>query len=224
MVVQLEQCTNALLIMLGLMLLSLLTWILLCCVVRYRASSCLSVPRNDPVSSLLCILYGFFGFGTMIVHFLTVIIEIGCYKDNNIYAVSAFTRVLHVIFLCVQIISIWRFSRFTLKRNLLVNYSLSAILITNVVLCLWISFGHIYGIVPQEKSNANHTTNRNQTKDSCYWMSPITTHFLRPLHGITFALQQEYYLLSIYFIASMFPRIESIPSVNENHVVGIGNT
>ena len=199
-------------------------WILLCCVAKYRASSCLSVPRNDPVSSVVCILYGLFGFGTMIVHFLTVIIEIGCYKDDNNYAVSAFTRVLHVIFLCVQIISMWSFSRFQFKWNLLINYSLSAILITNVVLFPWISFGNIYGIVPPEKSYANHTTNRNRTKDSCYWISPITTHFLRPLHGLTFALRQEYYLPSIYFIASMFPRIESIPSVNENHVVGIGNT
>ena len=55
-------------------------------------------------------------------------------------------------------------------------------------------------------------------------MSPIATHFLRPLHGITFAVQQEYYLLSICFIASMFPRIGSIPNVNRDHVVGIGNT
>ena len=86
----------------------------------------------------------------MIVHFLTVIVEIGCYKEN-IYAMSAFTRVLHVIILCVDN-SIWRFSRFTLKRNLLVNYSLSVILFTNVVFFLWISFESAYGIVPQRKS------------------------------------------------------------------------
>ena len=199
-------------------------WISLCCLAKYQASCCLSVSRNDPVSSVVCIFYGLFGFGTMIVHFLTFIIEIGCFKDNNINAVSSFTRVLHVIFLCVQIISIWRLSPFTLKRNLLVNYSLSAILIINVVLFLWISFGYIYGIVPPEKSGANHTTNNNRTNDSCYWMYPITTHFLSPLHRITFALQQEYYLLSICLIASMFHRIQSIINVVKNHVVGIVNT
>ena len=218
-----SQYTIALLIMLVLLLLSLFLWIFMYCFPKYR-SECLSAPRHDPVSALVCILYGLFGFGTMIVHLLTVIIDIGCYKDNNIYAVSATGRVLHVVFLCVQIISIWRFSRFTLKRNLLVNYSLSAILITNAILFLWISFGYIYGIVPPDKSDANHTTNNNRTKDSCYWMSPITTHFLSPLHGITFALQQEYYLLSICLIASMFPRIGSIHNRNKNHVIRIGNT
>ena len=218
-----SQYTIALLIMLVLLLLSLLIWILLCCVTKYRASSCVSVPRNDPVSSLICILYGIFGFGTMVVHLLTVIIEIGCYKENNIYAVSAFTRVLHVIFLCVQIISIWRFSRFQFKRNLLIHYSLSVILFTNVVLFLFISFGNVYGIVPPEKSDTNYTTNNNRSKDSCYWDSPIAIHFPFPLNGVMFALQQEYYLLSICLIACMFPRIGSIPNVNKNHVVGIGN-
>ena len=105
------------------------------------------------------------------------------------------------------------------------NYSLSVILFTNVVLFLFISFGNVYGIVPPEKSDANYTTpNSNLTKDLCYWESPIAIHFLVPLNGVMFALQQEYYLLSIYFIASMFPGIGSIPSVNENHVVGIGIT
>ena len=82
--------------------------------------------------------------------------------------VSTCTRVLHVIFLCVQIISIWRFSRFQFQRNLLMNYSLFVILFTNVVLFLFISFGNVYGIVPPEKSDANYTTNGNQTKELCY--------------------------------------------------------
>ena len=47
--------------------------------------------------------------------------------------------------------------------------------------------------------------------------------FLLPLNGVMFALQQEYYLLSICLITSMFPSIRSIPNVNRNHVVGIGN-
>ena len=219
-----SEYTIAQLIMLVLLLLSLLIWILLCCVAKYRASSCLSVPRNDPVSCVVCILYGIFGFGTMIVHFLTSIIEIGCYKENGVYAVSATGRVLHVVFLCVQIISIWHFSRFQFKRNLLMNYSLSVILFTNVVLFLFISFGNVYGIVPPEKTDAIYTTYSNRTKDSCYWESPIAIHFLLPLNGVMFALQQEYYLLSICLITSMFPSIRSIPNVNRNHVVGIGNT
>ena len=74
-------------------------WISLCCLAKNQASCCLSVSRNDPVSSVVCIFYGLFGFGTMIVHFLTFIIEIGCFKDNNINAVSATGRVLHVVFL-----------------------------------------------------------------------------------------------------------------------------
>ena len=137
--------------------------------------------------------------------------------------VSTCTRVLHVIFLCVQIISIWRFSRFQFQRNLLMNYSLFVILFTNVVLFLFISFGNVYGIVPPEKSDANYTTNSNRTKELCYWGSPIAIQFLLPLNGVMFALQQEYYLLSICLITSMFPRIQSIPNVNRNHVVGIGN-
>ena len=105
------------------------------------------------------------------------------------------------------------------------NYSLSVILFTNVVLFLFISFGNVYGIVPPEKSDANYTTpNSNLTKDLCYWESPIAIHFLVPLNGVMFALQQEYYLLSICLITSMFPRIRSIPNVNRNHVGGIGNT
>ena len=48
----------------------------------------------------------------MIVHFLTVIIEIGCYKEN-IYAMSAFTRVLHVIILCVDNFHLAFFSIYT---------------------------------------------------------------------------------------------------------------
>ena len=112
--------TIAQLIMLVLLLLSLLIWILLCYVAKYRVSSCLSVPRNDPVSSVVCILYGLFGFGTKQFISSPLSSKLGVIKKM----VSTCTRVLHVIFLCVQIISIWRFSRFQFQRNLLMNYSL----------------------------------------------------------------------------------------------------
>ena len=75
-----------------------------------------------------------------------------------------------------------------------------------------------------EKRWANHTTNSNRTKESCLCASPIVIHFLHPFSGIMFALQQEYYKLSVCLIASMFPRIESIPNVNRNHFVATGNT
>ena len=213
-------------IMFGLMLLSLLIWILLCCLAKYRASSCLSVPRNDPVSSVVCILYGIFGLGKLIIPFLVVIIEIGCYKEDSFDAVIALECVLYIIYLCVQIISIWRFSRFQFKRNLLINYSLSVILLTHVVFFLWRSFADIYRIPLMEKTYANQTTSSNQTKGSCISASSIAIHFLLPLNGVTymFALQQEYSLLSICLTASIFPGIGSIPNVNRNHVVGIENT
>ena len=163
--------------MFGLMLLSLLIWILLCCLAKYRASSCLSVPRNDPVSSVVCILYGIFGLGKLIIPFLIVIIEIGCYKEDSFDAVIALEWVLYIIYLCVQIISIWRFSRFQFKRNLLINYSLSVILLTNVVFFLWSSFADIYRIPLTEKTYANQTTSSNQTKGSCFFASPIAKHF-----------------------------------------------
>ena len=223
-VFSISQYNIALLIMLGLILLSLLIWILLCCVAKYRSSSCLSVPRNDPVCSIVCILYGIFGLGKMINLFLIGIIQIGCYKQDGFDAVTALECVFYIIFLCVQIISIWRFSRFQFKRNLLINYSLSVILFTNVVFFLWRSFVNIYGIPLTEKRWANHTTNSNRTKESCLCASPIVIHFLHPFSGIMFALQQEYYKLSVCLIASMFPRIESIPNVNRKHFVATGNT
>ena len=110
-----SEYTIAQLIMLVLLLLSLLIWILLCCVAKYRVSSCLSVPWNDPVSSVVCILYGLFGFGTKQFISSPLSSKLGVIKKM----VSTCTRVLHVIFLCVQIISIWRFSRFHPNKKIL---------------------------------------------------------------------------------------------------------
>ena len=99
-VFSISQYNIALLIMLGLILLSLLIWILLCCVAKYRSSSCLSVPRNDPVCSIVCILYGIFGLGKMINLFLIGIIQIGCYKQDGFDAVTALECVFYYIFVC----------------------------------------------------------------------------------------------------------------------------
>lgn len=207
---------------------SLVLWAVLCVLAQYRTSKCLSTPRNDPVSSVVQIFYGVIGVGTMIVHLVNIIIDIICYRENQLllpvskipnnyfYIISAVGRSLQIMFICVQFISISRLSRFQLKRSLLVNYFLSVILLTNIAVYLFNTFRLVYGII-QHKNYDNFTSLSNKSGRKCYWSNPISTKFLQPMNGILFPLQQEYLQLSICFIASMFPKIGNFYHENRGY-------
>ena len=217
-----KQYASALLLLFVLLLVSLVLWVVLCVLANYQSSRCLSTPRNDPVSTVVQILYGIFGVGTMIVHLLNFIIDVRCYRENQLtlpefklqnnyfYMISSVGRALQIVFICVQFISIRSLSKFQLKRGLLVNYFLSVILLTNVGFYLFNAFRLVYGIIQYENTFGNFTTHSNKTSQSCYWLSPITSEFLLPLNKILLPIQQEYDLLSICLIVSMLPKLVNI--------------
>ena len=225
-----KQYASALLLLFVLLLVSLVLWVVLCALAKYQTSRCLSTPRNDPVSTVVQIFYGVFGVGTMIVHLLNFIIDVRCYRENQLtlpefklqknyfYMISSVGRALQILFICVQFISIRSLSKFQLKRGLLVNYFLSVILLTNVGVYLFNAFRLVYGIILHEHTFGNFTTHSNKTSRSCYRLSPITSELLLPWKGILFPLQQEYHLLSICLIVSMLPKLGNFHLQKKNHV------
>lgn len=203
-------------------LMSIFFWVILCVLAKFQATVFLGDPRNDPLSKLVSILYGIFGVGTMIENLLCIIVDIICYRQNEIelpahklqqnyfYLISVIGRFIEIAFFLVQMVSIRCLSAFQLKRNLLVYYFLSVILLTNVASYLLNAFKLMYEMFRIEEQYENQSNNGNVTSRTCYWTSTLITHFLQPLKGIIIPMEQEYFLLTICFIVSMFPRISNV--------------
>lgn len=217
-----NQYPIVLIIIFVLSVMSIFSWVTLCVLAKYQRKVYLGDPRNDPVSKLVHIFYGTFGVVTMIDYFLCIIVDINCYRQNEIelpayklkrnyfYLISGIGRFIEIVFFLVQMVSVRFLSAFQLRRSLLVHYFLSVILLNNVVSYLFNAFKLIYDMFQNEKQFHYQSINGNVTTRTCYWTSTLITQFLQPLNGIIIPMQQEYYIISICFIVSMFPRISNV--------------
>lgn len=217
-----NQYPIVLIIIFVLSVMSIFSWVTLCVLAKYQRKVYLGDPRNDPVSKLVHIFYGTFGVVTMINYFLCIIVDINCYRQNEIelpayklkrnyfYLISGIGRFIEIVFFLVQMVSVRFLSAFQLRRSLLVHYFLSVILLNNVVSYLFNAFKLIYDMFQNEKQFHYQSINGNVTTRTCYWTSTLITQFLQPLNGIIIPMQQEYYIISICFIVSMFPRISNV--------------
>lgn len=216
-----NQYPIVLIIIFVLSVISIFSWVTLCVLAKYQRKMYLGDQRNDPVSKLVHIFYGIFGVVTMIDQFLCIIVDINCYRQNEIelpanklkrnyfYLISVIGRFIEIVFFLVQMVSVRCLSAFQLRRSLLVHYFLSVILLTNVASYLFNAFKLMYDMFQSEKHFENRSINSNVTTRTCYWTSTLT-QFLQPLNGIIIPMQQEYYILSICFIVSMFPRMSNV--------------
>lgn len=217
-----NQYPIVLIIIFVLSVMSIFSWVTLCVLAKYQRKVYLGDPRNDPVSKLVHIFYGTFGVVTMINYFLCIIVDINCYRQNEIelpayklkrnyfYLISGIGRFIEIVFFLVQMVSVRFLSAFQLRRSLLVHYFLSVILLNNVASYLFNAFKLIYDMFQNEKQFHYQSINGNVTTRTCYWTSTLITQFLQPLNGIIIPMQQEYYIISICFIVSMFPRISNV--------------
>lgn len=217
-----NQYPIVLIIIFVLSVMSIFSWVTLCVLAKYQRKVYLGDPRNDPVSKLVHIFYGTFGVVTMIDYFLCIIVDINCYRQNEIelpayklkrnyfYLISGIGRFIEIVFFLVQMVSVRFLSAFQLRRSLLVHYFLSVILLNNVASYLFNAFKLIYDMFQNEKQFHYQSINGNVTTRTCYWTSTLITQFLQPLNGIIIPMQQEYYIISICFIVSMFPRISNV--------------
>lgn len=178
-------------------------------ILKYEPSGYMDpVEIKDPVSKMLNVFLFLFVIGIVLYELINIIIDLQCYievynlESSGNYLLSTFGRVAEATFAILQFVVIAKISDKRLRRKIATYYSMSTIILTNVSMWFFTLFRLMYGYI--SKLPVNLTPHASET-EMCYWNSSIRSDILQPMNGILIPVQQEYSLICICILATMFP-------------------
>lgn len=200
---------KVLLVIYVLTLFSIVSLVSLLLIAKYKPTEYMdAVEIKDPVSKMLNVFLFLFAIGIVVYELINIIIDLQCYfevyhlQTSGNYLISSFGRVAEATFAFLQFVVIANISDKRLRRKIATYYLISTIILTNVSMWFFTLFRLMYGYT--SKLPANLTEHATET-EMCYWNSSIRTDILQPMNGILIPVQQEYSLLCICILATMFP-------------------
>lgn len=200
---------KVLLVIYVLTLFSIASLVSLLLIVKYKPSEYMdAVAIRDPVSKMLNVFLFLFAIGIVVYEVINIIIDLQCYfevfhlQDSEQYLLSSFGRVAEATFAFLQFVVIAKLSDKRLRRKIATYYLISTIILTNVSMWFFTLFRLMYGYTSKIPADLNV---RATEIEMCYWNSSIRSDILQPMNGILIPVQQEYSLLCICILATMFP-------------------
>lgn len=155
-----------------------------------------AIAKYHSVINVVLALLWILSLGTSIYSIICTIVRVQCamedLPDRQIHIAIGAYYIIKASFMLIQTILLSKFSKVRLKHTKLIQCFFVVILLTNTT--AWIfNISHVQNIT---SVNSTH----------CYWNTPLSTKVIVPLHTIMLSIEQEYNILSVCVILSLFLR------------------